>query len=581
MAALKSEVVSESGAKNDWDHVVDLLVVGSGAGAMVCALKAHDEGAVVLLIEKGSQYGGSSAMSGGCLWVPNNRLMGEFGIDDTPEDALAYLKETSGGVVSEDRLRAYVETAPKMARYLCEQTQLEFALLPEYPDYYPAASGFCSGGRSLEAKSFHARKLGDEFLRMRESATQTLVIGRIALTIAEGRKLLCRERGRVGLMLRLFAGYFLDLPWRFRSRRDRNLVMGNALVGGLRCSLLDRSIPLWLDTSARELLVEEGRVVGVAAEQDGRTIRIRARKGVVLATGGFEASQAMREKYLPGPTRAEWTCGNPDNTGDAIQMGLAVGAATDLMDDAWWGPTTVVASEPHARMLFIEKSLPGSILVDRRGERFVNEALPYIDVVNAIHEKHTAGAPTIPCFLIHDASFRKKYLCGPLLPGAQQPDWILPRRLKRDFLRRADTLEGLAKLLGIDAAGLSRSVARLNELVRKGYDSDFRRGSSIFQRYYGDGRVEPNPCLGPIEKPPFYGVETYPGDLGTKGGLRTDISARVLNEAEEPIQGLYAIGNCAASAMGRAYPGPGSTLGPAATFGFIAACHAMEVSPTN
>jgi 3-oxosteroid 1-dehydrogenase len=296
---------------------------------------------------------------------------------------------------------------------------------------------------------------------------------------------------------------------------------------------------------------------------------------VVLAAGGFESSQSMRERYLPHPTRAEWSCGSPGNTGDAIDMGLAVGAATDLMDDAWWGPVTVVPGEERARMHFIEKSLPGSILVNRRGERFVNEALPYIDVVNAIHRSHTPEAPTIPCYLIHDARFRRQYPCGPFLPGAQQPDWLLPRRLRRDFLKKADTLEGLARRLGIDAEGLTRAVSRFNEGARRGVDTDFRRGGSVFERYYGDPRLEPNPCLGPIETPPFYGVETFPGDLGTKGGLLTDGSARVLTEAEQPIPGLYAIGNCAASVMGRAYPGPGSTLGPAATFGFIAARHAM------
>jgi 3-oxosteroid 1-dehydrogenase len=570
-----SGVISESGARNHWDQVVDLVVVGSGAGAMVCALRAHDEGGKVLLIEKSSRYGGASAMSGGCLWVPNNHLMGELGIDDTPEAAVAYLKETTGDLVSEARLRTYVEMAPKMAQYLCEQTQLDLAVMPTYPDYYPKASGYCPGGRSLEAKSFHARRLGDEFLRMRERAHQTLIVGRIAMSISEGRKLFCREKGRIGLMLKLFTRYLFDLPWRFQSKRDRNLAMGNALIGGLRCSLLDRSIPLWLDTPARELVVEEGRVTGVVAERDGRPIRIRARRGVVLAAGGFESSQVLRERYLPQPTRAEWTCGNPANTGDAIEMGLAVGAATDLMNEAWWGPATVVRGEKRARMLFIEKSLPGSVLVNRRGERFVNEALPYIDVVNAIYRCNTPEASTVPCYLIHDARFRRKYPCGPFLPGAQQPDWMLPRGLRRDYLKKANTLEGLAKRLGIDAEGLARTVSRLNRDARRGEDTAFRRGESIFQRYYGDRRVEPNPCLGPIERPPFYGVETFPGDLGTKGGLRTDSSARVLTEAEESIPGLYAIGNCAASVMGRSYPGPGSTLGPAATFGFIAARHAM------
>jgi 3-oxosteroid 1-dehydrogenase len=568
--------MAESISSNHWDHAVDLLVIGSGAGAMVCALRAHDCGGDALLIEKSSQYGGSSAMSGGCLWVPNNHLMSDVGIDDTPDDALAYLKETTGGSVSEARLRAYVETAPKMAKYLCERTQVDLVAMLEYPDYYPAASGYCAGGRALEAKNFDARKLGDEFLRMREAAIQTLIMRRIFLTIAEGRTLFCRGKGRIRLVLRLFARYFLDLPWRFKSKRDRNLAMGNALVGGLRRSLMDRDIPLWLNTPARELLVEEGRVIGVAAEKNGRTIRIRARKGVVLAAGGFESSQAMREKYLPNPTRVEWTCTNPDNTGDAIHMGLELGAATDLMAEAWWGPTTVVPGEDRARMLFIEKSLPGSVLVNRRGERFVNEALPYVDVVKAIYQKNRPEASTIPCYLIYDANFRRKYPCGPFLPGGHQPDWALPRRVKRDYLKKANTLEGLAKRLGIDAEGLKLSVPRLNEHARTGEDTDFQRGGSVFDRYYGDQQVEPNPCLAPIETPPFYGVEVFPGDLGTKGGLLTDASARVLTEAGEPIVGLYAIGNCSASVMGRSYPGPGSTLGPTTTFGLIAARHAME-----
>jgi 3-oxosteroid 1-dehydrogenase len=568
--------MSDSISTNDWDHAVDLLVVGSGAGAMVCALKAHDCGGDVLLIEKGSQYGGSSAMSGGGLWVPNNHLMSDVAVDDTPEAALAYLRETVGGCVSEARLRAYLEAAPKMAKYLCDHTQVDLVAMPEYPDYYPAASGYCSGGRSLEAKNFDARRLGDEFLLMREGAIQSLIMARIFMTIVEARTLFCRTKGWIGLTLKLFARYLLDLPWRFRSKRDRNLAMGNALVGGLRCSLLDRNIPLWLNTPARELLVEEGRVIGVAAEKDGRTIRIRARKGVVLAAGGFESSQAMREKYLPNPTRAEWTCANPHNTGDAINMALELGAATDLMDDAWWGPTTVVPGEECARMLVIEKSLPGSILVNRRGERFVNEAMPYVDVVNTIYENNTPEAPTVPCYLIYDANFRRKYPCGPFLPGGQQPDWALPRRLKRDYLKKADTLEGLAKLLGIDADGLKMSVSKLNDYARTGEDTDFRRGDTVFDRYYGDEQVEPNPCLAPIETPPFYGVEAFPGDLGTKGGLLTDASARVLTEAGESIPGLYAIGNCSASVMGRTYPGPGSTLGPATSFGFIAARDVME-----
>jgi 3-oxosteroid 1-dehydrogenase len=401
-----------------------------------------------------------------------------------------------------------------------------------------------------------------------------LIMKRIFMTVFEARTMLCRTPGWIGITMKLMARYWLDLPWRFKSRRDRNLAMGNALVGMLRRSLMDRDIPLWLNTPARELIVEDGRVVGVAAEKQGRPIRIRARKGVVLAAGGFEGNQAMREKYLPNPTRAEWSCGNQHNTGDAISMGQRLGAAVDLMSDAWWGPTTVVPGEDHARMLVIEKSLPGSILVNKAGERFVNEAAPYIDVVNTMHAKDSPERPCVPAYLIFDANFRKKYPCGPILQASQQPDRFLPRALK-GYFKMADTLEGLAAQIGVDAKGLTESVRKLNDYARTGEDLDFHRGETVFDRYYGDEKVTPNPCLAPIEKPPFYGLEAYPGELGTKGGLKTDASARVLKESGEVIPGLYAIGNCSASVMGHSYPGAGSTLGPSTTFGYIAAHHAI------
>jgi 3-oxosteroid 1-dehydrogenase len=226
-------------------------------------------------------------------------------------------------------------------------------------------------------------------------------------------------------------------------------------------------------------------------------------------------------------------------------------------------------------MLVIEKSLPGSILVDKRGRRFVNEALPYVDVVKTMYEHSTPENPSVPAYLIFDADFRRKYPCGPFLQAQQQPDWALPKRLKQSYLKKADTLEGLAAIFGIDAEGLKESARRMNEYARTGKDLDFHRGETVFDRYYGDENVTPNPCLGPIEKPPFYAMEAFAGELGTKGGLEADASARVLNEAGETIPGLYAIGNCSAAAMGTSYPGPGCTLGPATTFGYIAARHAM------
>jgi 3-oxosteroid 1-dehydrogenase len=559
-----------------WDHEVDLLIVGSGSGAMTAALTAYDRGGSPLLIEKSSQYGGSSAMSGGGLWVPCNHLMEGVGVKDNPEDAWTYMKGCVGDVVPDERQRAYLEYAPQLVKYLMEHTRLQLVALPEYADYYPRVPGSRTGGRGLEPQRFHARELGnDELLKMRPGAIQSLIMNRIFMTIYEARLLMCKSPGWLGTMVKLMANYWLDLPWRLRSKRDRSLTMGNALIGMLRRSLMDRGIPLWLNTPARELIVEEGRVVGVVAEREGRRMRIRAKKGVVLAAGGFEGNQALREKYLPKPTRVEWSCANKFNTGDVIGMAQSVGAALDFMEDAWWGPTTVVPGEEYARMLVIEKSLPGGILVNKRGERIVDEASAYIDVVNAMYKHHTPESPAVPLYLVFDADFRKKYLCGPALPGAQQPDWALPKALK-SYFKKAETLDGLAAQLGVEAAGLSATVAKFNQYARTGVDLDFHRGETEFDRYYGDVNVKPNPCLAPIEKPPFYAIEAYPGELGTKGGLKADARARVLTEAGQPVPGLYAVGNCSASVMGHTYPGAGSTIGPSMTFGFIAARDAIS-----
>ena len=553
----------------NWDHTVDFLIVGSGSGAMTAALTAYDKGAKPLLIEKTDRYGGSSAMSGGGLWVPQNHLMGGVGITDNPEEAWAYLKGTTAGAVPEERLRAYLEHAPQMVKYLTDHTQVRFVSLPEYADYYPNVPGSRPGGRCIEPASFHAGCLGDEFLNMREQNTQMLIMDRIFMTVFEARTLLTHGPGWIALMMKLMARYWFDQPWRLKSKRDRNLAMGNALIGMLRRSLMDRGIPIWLRTPAKELVVADGRVVGVVAEKDGRPLRIGASKGVLLAAGGFEGNQAMREKYLPKPTKVEWSCANKHNTGDGINMGTAVGAAVDLMDDGWWGPTTVVPGEAHARILVIEKSLPGSILVNKRGARFVNEASAYIDVVNAMYAKNTPEAPSVPAYLVFDSTFLKKYPVGPLLPGGR-----VPKKFE-NYIKKSDNIEGLAAQMGIDAAGLRATVTKFNGYAETGKDPDFNRGETVFDRYYGDEKVQPNPCLGPIEKPPFYGLETYPGELGTKGGLKTDGRSRVLTEAGQPIPGLYATGNCSASVMGRTYPGAGSTIGPSMTFGYIAARDAV------
>jgi len=564
-----------AGNAKSWDHTVDLLIIGSGAGAMTAGIAAHDRGARALLIEKSDRYGGSSAMSGGGLWIPNNHLMKQAGIDDSASEAWEYLSNVTDGTVSEDRLRAYIDTAPELLRYLTDKTHLQMETLPEYADYYPRAPGSKPGGRALDPRNFDARKLGDDFLSMRDQNPQMLIMNRIFMTIFEARTMLTQAPGWVRLMLKLSLRYLFDIPWRFRSKRDRNLAMGNALVGMLRRSMLDRGIPLWLETAAQQLLVENGRVIGALVEQRGRTLCIRAERGVVLAAGGFEGNQEMRDKFLPSPTLAEWTCANPHNTGDAIQMAVELGASLDLMDEAWWGPVTVVPGEPHARMLVIEKSLPGGVMVNHNGERFVNEASTYTDVVKAMYANDKPESPCIPAWLIFDATYRSKYPCGPMLPGSNQPDWALPKAFRQGYLKKADSLASLAQQIGVDAQGLARTVAKLNEYARTGKDLDFGRGETDFDRYYGDANVQPNPCLAPIEKPPFYAIEAFPGELGTKGGLKTDARARVLREDDNEIPGLYAIGNCTASVMGATYPGAGATLGPATTFGYIAARDAI------
>jgi 3-oxosteroid 1-dehydrogenase len=566
----KGAAMSEANT-GSWDHEVDVLVVGSGAGAMTAALRAHDLGASTLLIEKTDRYGGASAQGSCLLWIPNNHLMPGVGVPDSPEDAWEYLRGTTAGVVPDERLGAYIEKAPEALKYLEEKTHSEFIAQPSYPDYYPRVAGSKPGGRSVEPAHFDARRLGDDFLDMRDQNLQMQVMGRFALSAIEAQMVMTGQPGSMLLFVKLILKYVFDIPFRFKSKRDRNLAMGNALIGMLRLSLTDRGVPLWLNAPAEEIVVEGGRVVGVVAEREGRPCRIRARKGVILAAGGFEGNQSMREKYLPSPTLTDWTCANKHNTGEVINMGLALGARLELMDDAWWGPVTATPGEDFARMFVIEKSLPGCILVDKGGRRFVNEGAPYLDIVNAMYEANRSDTPCVPAYMVFDATYRKNYICGPLNPSSAQPDFMASKLFKSGYFKRANSIEGLAEQMGVDTAGLLDTVAKNNEYAVAGKDPEFGKGDTIYDKYYGDAKVEPNPCLGPISKGPFYGIEVNPGELGTKGGLAVDASARVLKESGEVIPGLYAIGNCSSPVMGRSYPGAGATIGPSTTFGYIAA----------
>lgn len=564
-----------SAAPAVFDRTTDVLVVGTGAGAMTAALRAAHAGADVLMIEKGARYGGTSATSGGGLWIPDNHLMPGVSIPDSEADAITYLQALTKDDVAPANVRAFVTHGKRMLRWLADHTHAQFQAMAYYADYYQHLPGARPGGRSIDPLAYDARRLGDDFAHLAEPHRQTRVLGLMGYTNTEGAMLLSKAPGWWKVMLKLAFLYFTDLPWRLFSRRSRRLTMGAALLGRLRHSLLERGVEILLSTPAEALLVgAEGRVVGVRARRDGQPFAIQAKRAVILASGGFEHSQALREQYLPGPTRTTWSAACPHNTGDLLVAAQKIGAATALLDEAWWGPTVAIAGEDRARMLFTERSMPGALVVNRKGQRFFNESVAYTTAVQAMY-----GAGNLPSYLVFDARYRREYPFGPLLPGGMHLDRLQPAHIRKDLVKRGRTLEELAAALGIDPEGLVATVSRFNGFAREGKDLDFQRGENPYDLLYGDVRVQPNPCLAPLAEAPYFGLEIFPGDIGTKGGLLTDAHARVLSTDGAPIVGLYAVGNCSASVTGRYYPGAGATLGPAMTFGFLAAEHACNVTP--
>jgi 3-oxosteroid 1-dehydrogenase len=562
------------GKGSEWAYETDVLVIGSGAGALTAAVRARDLGAEVLVIEKTGQYGGTSAMSGGVLWLPNSPLIAGSGGSDSPDEGKRYLESVVDAPSLRDRIHAFVDNIPPFIDFIHSATHLRFAVLPQFPDMYPDNPD-AKMHRCHEAVPFHARVLPDpEVLALRPQHPQTALFGRIGWTPSESLVLQARAPGWQKVAFSMVARYLLDLPWRLRSLRDRRLVLGGALVGALRRSMLDRRIPLWLDTPFESFIQDEaGAIAGVVARRDGVSARIRARKGVILASGGFEKSDAMRRRFLAQPTDARWTAGSPGNTGEVIEAAEALGARLEFMDEGWWGPTVTMPGEPQARMLIIEKNLPGAIIVNKIGKRFVNESSSYTKVIRGIFAANKPGEESIPAYMIFDANYRARFPIGPMLPSNFQPDWMVPGSVK-EAIPSAMDIRSLAVKLGVDPEGLAKTVTDFNSHARKGEDPEFHRGAANYDRYYGYPQNEhPNPCLGPIDKAPFYGVRIYPGELGTKGGVAVDANARVLREDGSVIEGLYAIGNCSSPVTGSTYPASGSTLAPAMVFGFVAGAH--------
>lgn len=552
----------------------DVVVVGSGAGALLTAIAATDAGLSCLVVEKADQVGGTSAISGGGIWIPCNDQQEALGIKDSVASAFKYVRACAKGLASDERVLAYVEGARRMVRYL-EKIGVPYRAMPRYADYYPHIEHSLPGGRTMDPADFNASKLGVETLEtMRVANPGQLIFGRMTINAFEARSILAREKKAKLVIAWIMLRYFIDYPWRWKTPRDRRLTGGQALVGALLTAMKARGIALWRATPMKSLVMDGGRVAGVVVERDGKEETVRARRAVMLAAGGFERNQAMREQYLAQPTNADWTATPPGgNTGDAIRAGAAVGGALHLMSHSWGVPTMFVPKEEKYRGVFIERSLPGCLVVNARGERFVNESCPYPEFQQAMLANHAATGGAVPAWIVFDAEFRRKFPIGPLAPGEAVPDERLRKSWLGSVYWKAGTLPELAAQIGVDAAGLEASVARMNEFARTGKDREFDRGGNVFDRYYGDDSVKPNPNLAPIAKGPFYAMRLWPGEIGTKGGLLTDVDARVLDESGRVIEGLYCVGNNSASVMGPAYPGAGSTLGPAMTFAWRAVAH--------
>jgi len=543
---------------SDWDEVVDFIVVGSGGGSMCAALACKDLGRTPLILEKEEKVGGSTAMSGGILWIPANSLMAAAGVQDSYEQALTYLETLVGEQPSSTpaRKHAYLSTGPRIVEWL-KGKGVPFVYCDGWPDYYDELPGGQARGRSIGMKLFDVRKLGAWKDRVRRGPYPYPFQGN------EGRRLALAKRTLDGFLVAARVGWRMLMV---KVLRRELAGTGSAIQSWMLYMALKAGIDIRPGTPVTELVFQDGRLAGVVAQKDGRAVRIQARDGVLINAGGFSHNAAMRQQFSPQPASADWTHSNPGDTGEMIQAAMALGAAVDQMDQAIWIITSFLPNGKRA-MHATELGKPHLILVDKHGKRFTNEACSYMETGQNIYK---AGA--VPSFAVMDARHRANYNWAKMPPSLSPPDWT-----SSGYMKKADSLEQLARLCGIDPEGLVAEVARFNSFVPAGKDPDFGRGDRAYDRYWGDPTYSPNPCLGTIEKPPFYAVELYPGDVGTFGGLMTDEDARVLRSDGSVIPGLYATGNSTASVMGDKYPGAGGSIAASFIFGYRAARHAAGV----
>ncbi len=574
-----------SDSATEFDHLVDVLVIGSGGGGMTAALTAQAAGLDTLVVEKSAHFGGSTALSGGGIWVPGAPSQRRAGYVPDPEETFAYLKRITEGLVSDARLRTYVDAAPQMMEFLEKRSKwLEFVWKPGYADYYPELPGGSALGSTINVPAIDLRTLGAE----EQHLLQPLALAPKGIWFAPKDLRLFYQvrqnwRGKAVLVKLIYRMF------RARVFGDRMAAIGQSLMARMRLALKDQNIPLWLDAPMTELICDSdggaGRVAGAVVERNGRVQRIGARCGVILASGGFDHDLPWRREYLPELER-DWSFGNPAAMGDGIRAGEKVGAGTELLDEAWWFPAMCW---PDGRLQFMlnERMMPSQFVVNGAGERFINEAAPYMDFAHAMIDGQRTGVTHIPCWLITDMRSFHRYVVGghlpiPKIPFAPVPTGgKLPKAwLDSGIVKQADSWEALAAQIGVPGDALRRTATRFNELARNGHDDDFNRGDSAYDNYYGDPTL-PNPNLHPIAKPPYLAFQIILGDLGTSGGLRTDEHARVLDGDDRVIDGLYAVGNASAAVMGRSYAGAGATIGPAMTFGYVAARHIAETASST
>jgi succinate dehydrogenase/fumarate reductase flavoprotein subunit len=549
----------------------DVLVAGSGAGGMAAAVTARKAGLDVLVAEKEPWFGGTTALSGGWLWIPNHPMQKEIGVADSIEDASTYLLHEAGEKYDPERVNAFLAAGPKMVEFFTRETVVKFDPSATFSDYHPDAPGGRPGGRSIVARAFDGRELGKMLKTLRPPLPELTVFG---IMIGSGAELVhfmrwSKSMASAAFVARRLAGHAAATLFHGRGVRLSN---GNALAGRLLKSALDAGVQLRASTAVKSLVRENGRVTGAVLANGAGEIRVEVRKGVVLACGGFPQDAERRRRLFPHADH--FSPAPPGNTGDGLRLAQDAGARLDesLPNAAAWVPVSRVPRGdgtfglfPH----FIDRAKPGVIAVTRKGERFVNEGNSYHDFVQALLKTGETHA-----WLVTDHRAIRAYGLGFVKP---RPLPLAPH-LKSGYLVTGGAIAELADMAGIDRA-LVECVRRYNENAKSGSDPEFRKGENAYNRFYGDPDIKPNPCVAPLAQPPFYAVRVEIGDLGTYDGIATNGNAQVLDERKRPIPGLYAAGNDALSLMGGNYPGPGITLGPAMTFGWIAGRHLAGLLP--